>query len=121
MLSRSAGHPMSSLDRKERGLVFDYCLGLLFAEEAAQVEAWIACHEQAAAFHARIQAALGLLESLPPESCPQGLAERTVRCLCARAREAQTPAPSPTPRLRSHDLEDFWLCLSNNILMTSSS
>ena len=104
---------MSSLDRKERELVVDYCLDLLFAEEAAQVEAWIACDEQAAAFHARIQAALGLLESLPPEPCPPELAERTVRCLCVMAREAQTLAPTQT----SHDLEDFWLCLSSNILM----
>ena len=118
MLSRSAGHPMSSLDRKERELVFDYCLGLLFAEEAATAEAWIACNEEAAAFHTRIQAALGPLENLPSEPCPQELAENTVRCLCAMAREAQTSAPSPTPHLRSCDLEDFWLCLSNNILLT---
>ena len=104
---------MSLLDRKERELVFDYCLGLIGPEEAVKVEAWIAGNEQAAAFHARIQAALGLLESLPPEPCPPALAERTVRCLCAMAREAQTLAPTQT----SHDLEDFWLCLSSNILM----
>ena len=109
---------MSPLDRRERELVFDYCLGLLLAEEAATVEAWIACNEEAAAFHARIQAALRSLESLPCESCPPELAENTVRCLCAMAREAQTSAPSPTPHLRSYDLEDFWLCLSNNILVT---
>ncbi len=118
MFSRSVGHPMSSLDRSERELVFDYCLGLILAEEAAKVEAWIACNEQAAAFHARIRAALEPLESLPSESCPQGLAENTVRCLCAMARETQTSAPSRIPCLRSHGLEDFWLCLSNNILMT---
>lgn len=121
MLFRSAGHPMSSLDRKKRELIFDYCLGLIFAEEAAQAEAWIAGNEPAAVFHARIQAALGALESLPCESCPQELADNTVRGLCAMAREAQTSAPGPTPRWRSHNLEDFWLCLSNNILMTSSS
>ena len=63
------------------------------------------------------RAALGPLESLPPEACPLELAERTIRCLCARAREAQTLAPTPNPRLHLHDLEDFWLCLSNNILM----
>jgi anti-sigma factor RsiW len=112
---------MSSLDRKERELVFDYCGGLILAEEAAQVEAWIACNEEAAAFHARIQAALGALESLSFEACPQGLAENTVRCLCAMARETQTSARSPTPCLRSYDLKDFWLCLSNNILVMSSS
>ena len=121
MLSRSAGHPMSSLDRKERELVLEYCLGLIFAEEAAQVEAWIARHEEAGVFHARIQEALRPLGSLPSESCPPELADNTVRCLCAMAREAQTSAPNPTPRVRSHDLEDFWLCLSSNILMTSSS
>lgn len=119
MLSRSVGHRMSALDRKERELVLDYCLGLLFAEGAAQVGAWIACNEQAAAFHTRIQTALERLESLPSESCPQELAERTVRCLCATAQEA---ARRKTARLRGlHHREDFWLCLSNNILMTSSS
>ncbi len=63
------------------------------------------------------EAALRPLESLPPEACPPELAERTIRCLCARAREAQTPAPTVTSRPHSHDLEDFWLCLSSNILM----
>jgi hypothetical protein len=74
---------------------FGCCLGLTFAE----------------------QAALGPLESLPPELCPPELAERTVRCLCAMAQGAQTSAPTQIPRLRSHGLEDFWLCLSSNILM----
>jgi len=117
VLPRSVGHPMSSLARSERELVFDYCLGRVFAEEAAKVEAWIAGNEQAAAFHARIQAALELLESLPSEPCPQELAANTVRGLCAMARETPTSAPSPAFNLRSHDLEDFWLCLSNNILV----
>jgi anti-sigma-K factor RskA len=112
---------MSSPGRKERELVFDYCLGLISAEEATKVEAWIACNEQAAAFHTRIMEALEPLERLPCELCPQRLAERTIRCLCARAREAQTPAPSPAPSVRPHDREEFWLCLSNNILMTLSS
>jgi hypothetical protein len=63
------------------------------------------------------QAALGPLGSLPPERCPQELAERTVRSLCKMAPKARTPASTQTPRLRSQDLEDLWLCLSNNILM----
>jgi anti-sigma-K factor RskA len=109
---------MSPLDRREREFVFDYCLGLLLAGEAAQIEAWIACNVEAAAFYTRIQAALGSLESLPSEPCPQELVENTVRCLCALARETQTSAPSSTPCLRSRDPEDFWLCLSSNILVT---
>jgi len=61
------------------------------------------------------QAALKPLDSLPPEVCPPELAARTIRCLCGMARGAQ--APAPTPRPHPHDLEDFWLCLSSNILM----
>ena len=90
---------MNPFDRNKEEPAFDCCLDLTLAE----------------------QAALGPLESLHPEPCPQELAENTVRGLCAMAQEAQTSAPSSTPRLRSHDLEDFWLCLSSNILMTSSS
>ena len=87
---------MNPLSRNEEEPVFDGCFGLTLAE----------------------QAALGPLGSLHPEPCPQGLAERTVRCLLAMAQGAQSPAPTPTPHLRSRHLEDFWLCLSNNILMT---
>jgi anti-sigma-K factor RskA len=103
--------------RNEESLILDYCLGLTSPEQTAQVEAFIACNERAAEFYARIQAALGPLESLHPESCPEELAERTVRCLCAMAREAQTSTPTQTSRLRAHHREDFWVCLSSNILM----
>jgi len=94
-LSGRASHLMNPLRRNEKGPGFDGCFGLTLAE----------------------QAALGPLESLPPEPCPQDLAERTVRGLCARAQGAQTSAPTQTTRLRSRYLEDFWLCLSSNILM----
>ena len=98
-------------------LILDYCLGLTCGERTAQVEAFIACNERAAEVYARIQAALGPLESLHPEPCPEELAERTVRCLCAMAQKARTPAPAKTPRVHAHHVEDFWLCLSSNILM----
>lgn len=86
---------MTPLSRNEEELASHGCLDLTLAE----------------------QAALRPLESLHPEPCPQELAERTVRRLCAMVQEAQTPAPTQTPRLRSHDVKDFWLCLSSNILM----
>jgi hypothetical protein len=87
---------MNPLHWNKKEPAFDCCLGLTLAE----------------------QAALGPLESLHPEPCPQELAERTVRCLCAMAQGAQTPAPTQTPHLRSPYREDFWPCLSSNILMT---
>jgi hypothetical protein len=89
---------MNPLRRNEKEPAFDDCFGLTLAE----------------------QAALETLENLHPELCPRELAESTVRCLCAMAQETQSPAPTQVPRPHSHDLKDFWLCLSNNILMTSS-
>ena len=113
---------MSPLDRNERELVFDYWFGRTSAEEAAKTEAWIARSASAAAFHARIRAALAPLESLPAEPCPEELAERTIRLLCATARDVQEAVRTRTARLRwHHPREDFWLCLSSNILMKSSS
>lgn len=86
---------MIPLRSDEEGLAWDGCPDLTPAE----------------------QAALRPLERLPPEPCPPELAERTVRRLCAMAREEQSPVPTQTPPLRSHDMKDFWLCLSSNILM----
>jgi len=87
---------MNPLSRNEEEPAFDCCFGLTLAE----------------------QAALGPLGSLHPEPCPEELAERTIRLLCATAREAQEAARTRTARLRLHHREDFWLCLSSNILMT---
>jgi anti-sigma-K factor RskA len=112
---------MRSLGKNGESLILDYCLGLTSRERTAQVEAFIACSERAAAIHARIQAALGPLESLHPEPCPEELAGRTVRCLCAMAQEAQAAARTKTTRLRLHYPEDFRLCLSSNIPMKPSS
>jgi hypothetical protein len=81
--------------------MFDYGLGLTSEERGAPVEASMAPSESAVDIRARIQTALGLLESLHPEPCPQELADSTVRCLCAMAQGAQTPAPTKTTRLRS--------------------
>jgi len=111
---------MNPLGRDEAALILAYCLGLTSGERAAQVEALVARNERAADLHARIRVALEPLESLPPERCPAELAERTVRRLCATAQEAQAAGRSKTTRLRLHYLEDFWLCLSSNILMKSS-
>ncbi len=96
---------------------FDNDFGPNFAEEAAHVEAWAARREQAAGLDARIPAALGPLESLPPEPCPEELAERTVQRLRAAAREPSETARTKLTRLHSHHWEDLWLCLSSNILM----
>jgi len=111
---------MRSLGRNGEPLILEYCFGLTSRDQTAQVEAFIACNERAAAIHARIQAALEPLESLHPEPCPAELAERTVRLLCAMAQRAQAAACTKTTRLRLHCLEDCCLCLSSNIRMKLS-
>ncbi len=98
---------MNPLHRHEKELLFDRCFGLTFAEEAAKVEAWIAHNEQAAAIDARIEVALGPLESLHPELCPEALAEHTIGLLCAVAQGAQAAGRRRTTHLRSRYREDF--------------
>ena len=111
---------MNPLSRNETELIFDCCFGLTGAEQVVPVKMLLAHNEQAADLHARLRAALGPLESLPPEPCPAELAERTVRRLCATAQEAQAAGRSETTRLRLYHLENFWLCLSSNIPMKAS-
>jgi hypothetical protein len=81
---------MTPLSRNEKERIFDYCLGLTPTEQVIPFKALLAHNEQAADIRARIQAALGPLESLHPELCPAELAERTIRLLCATARRSHT-------------------------------
>ena len=108
---------MNPLRREEKERLLNYCFGLTFAEEAANIEAWIAHDEEAARLHAGIQAALGPLESLPPEPCPEELAERTIHRLCVAARGSPETKRTKIICRRVPNWEELWLCLSNNILM----
>ena len=111
---------MGSLGNNEESFIFDYCLGLTSGERTARVEAFIASSERAAEIHRRIQAALGPLASLYSEPCPEELAKRTVRLLCAVAQGAQAVRTQTTySSLRT--LEECWQCLSRNILIRLSS
>ena len=107
---------MDPLRREEKERLFHYCLGLTCAEEAAPMEAWIARDAEAANFCLRLQTALGPLECLAPEPCPEDLAERTLQRLRAAPREPPATERTETTR-HSLDREDLWLCLSSNIPM----
>ena len=76
---------MSLLARYEEDLLFDSCLGLTLAQEAAHLEVLTARDERAADLQARILVVLVPLESVHCAPCPEDLAERTVRLLCAAA------------------------------------
>jgi hypothetical protein len=101
---------MTPLRRNEKERIFDYCLGLTRTEQAIPFEAFLAHNEQAADIRARIQAALGPLESLHPEPCPAELAERTIRLLCATAQRSPTASCMRTIDSSLHGQEDRQQC-----------
>jgi len=76
---------MHPIDPQQQELIFDYCFGLSCPSEAAEAERLIGRNDEAAAWHARIQAAIAPLSYLPPEYCPDGLADRTLHRLRTEA------------------------------------
>jgi len=69
---------MSGLSIEQKQLLFDYAVGLTTSQEAHQAESLLSSEKEAVEIFSRIKAALGPLESLEPESCPDDLAERTI-------------------------------------------
>jgi prepilin-type processing-associated H-X9-DG protein len=72
---------MSSLDLDQQELIFDHCIGLSDPSDAAKAEELISHNMQAAELCDAIKEALAPLAYLPPELCPDDLADRTVQRL----------------------------------------
>jgi len=72
---------MKRLSNEQKQLLFDYCLGLTSEKENAKVEELITLNEEAAEIHKKLTAALTPLQCIQPESCPDTLAEQTIRRL----------------------------------------
>ena len=106
---------MNPPSRYENELLFDCCVDLICSDEAADVEALVHRSELTAGMYRRIQAALGPLKNLYPKPCPEELAERTIRRLCAAAREPREAARERIIHLHVQDREDVGLWLSSNI------
>jgi len=88
---------MYPIDREQRELIFDYCMGLSGPSEAARAEALIAQDAHAAELQATIQTALAPLSYLPAEYCPPDLADRTLGRLRQQSgRGAGRSGRSPT-------------------------
>lgn len=77
---------MYPIDHEQRELIFDHCMGMSCPSDAVRVEALVAENDRAAELHASIRAALTPLSYLPPEYCPDDLADRTLDLLRARSR-----------------------------------
>ncbi|MHC4726329.1 MAG: hypothetical protein ACYS17_03805 [Planctomycetota bacterium] len=72
---------MTSISNEQKQLLFDYCLGLTSEKETAKAEVLINLKKEAAEIHTKFKAALGPLGCILPESCPDSLAEQTIKRL----------------------------------------
>lgn len=79
---------MCPIDREQQELIFDYCVGVSCSSDAVRAEALITRSERAAELHTTIQAAIAPLSYLPPEYCPDDLADRTLRLLLEQSSRA---------------------------------
>jgi len=80
---------MSTLDNRQRQLLFDYSLGLTTEKESAEAEELIGSDKQAAELHAALKSITNVLDSLESELCPDELVERTILRLTNTARASQ--------------------------------
>ena len=71
---------MKPLKKRQKELLFDYCLGLTSEKEKEKdiAEVLISSNNEAIEIHRKLKAALAPLESIRPELCPNLLAERTI-------------------------------------------
>jgi hypothetical protein len=70
---------MSSLNIKQKQLLFDYAVGLTSEQENVEAKALIASNEQASKMHLSLKAALTPLDSIAFEPCPDELVEGTIQ------------------------------------------
>jgi len=69
---------MKPLKKRQKELLFDYCLGITSEKEKDIAEVLISSNNEAIEIHRKLKAALAPLESIRPELCPNLLAERTI-------------------------------------------
>ena len=69
---------MKLLKKRQKELLFDYCLGITSEKEEDIAEVLISSNKEAVEIHRKLKAVLVPLESIRPELCPDLLAERTI-------------------------------------------
>jgi len=80
---------MIPLNSEQKELIFDYCIGLTSLEKSVEAEALISSKQEAAEIHSKLKRTLAPLKSISSESCPDALAERTIRRLNSMANSSQ--------------------------------
>ena len=69
---------MKPLKKRQKELLFDYCLGITSEKEKDIAEVLISSNNEAIEIHRKLKAALAPLEYVRPESCSNLLAEQTI-------------------------------------------
>lgn len=97
---------MNGLERKQRELVFNYCMGFTSQEDSGKAQELISTNREAAEIYSGIRAVLGPLDSVAPEPCPDALVEQTLSRLMelansSRERPDQTDVNRQTPNITS--------------------
>ena len=80
---------MSSLNNRQKQLIFDYCFGLAPEQEITEAEALIKSNEEATEIISSLKSALTPLDSFAPDDCPDDLVESTIFRLNNAARSSQ--------------------------------
>jgi hypothetical protein len=80
---------MIGLDREQKQLLFDYCIGLASQKQSDEAEALISANQAAAEICSKLKAVFAPLDSVKPEPCPDYLAEHTILRLTDPANSSQ--------------------------------
>jgi hypothetical protein len=66
---------MKLLKKRQKELLFDYCIGITSEKEITKAEALVSSNKEATEIHKKLKTALSPLESVRSEPCPNYLAE----------------------------------------------
>lgn len=79
---------MTLLNKQQKQLIFDYCLGLVSPEQCTQAKSLIDSDTQASELYSSLKDSLSVLDTITAEPCPDELVESTVFRLCNAARSS---------------------------------
>lgn len=100
LLQKNKKNAMGTLLSEEQQLILDHCLNLTPPAHDRRVQGLIRGNDQAAATHAKIQAALAPLAAWPCDLCPEALSEQTVRRLRRLVESDVGSEPAATTPIR---------------------
>jgi anti-sigma-K factor RskA len=84
---------MKQLKKRQKELLFDYCIGITSEKETAEFEKLISSNKEAIDIRRKLKEAFAPLESIRPEPCPSVLVERTIFWILRTSYDSSYPLP----------------------------